>query len=341
MIDLRSDTVTQPTAAMRRAMFEAIVGDDVYGEDPTVKHLEDLAADTMGKEAALFCPTGTMANELAIMSHTHPGDEVIIDGDSHIYYYEVGGMARLSGVMPRTIRTHGGKMTVEQLRESIRPSNIHFPTTTLLCLENPHNRAGGVVWSIGELSTLVDSAHEMGLRVHLDGARIFHAACVLQRPVEDIVRPVDTVMFCISKGLGAPVGSLLAGSTELITRARKLRKLMGGGMRQSGIVAAAGVVALQTMTDRLQDDHRNARLIYDGIHSLPGLRVLLPQTNMVMVTIDETLMSGSEASTRLRAEGILANPMDPQRLRLVTHKDVNQADCEYVVSAFQRIFSNP
>lgn len=327
-IDLRSDTVTTPTEAMRRAMAAAEVGDDVYQEDPTVRRLEAMAAEKMGKEAGLFVPSGTMGNAVAVMTHTRRGDEVILEAESHIYYYEVAGIAVLSGALPRTVPGVRGAITPELLESALRGPNIHYPPTTLLCMENTHNRAGGAVIPLETMRATSDLAHRRGLAVHLDGARIFNAAIALGVPAAAIAATADSVMFCLSKGLGAPVGSVLTGTRAFIERARKNRKMLGGGMRQAGVIAAAGVVALETMVDRLQEDHENARYLAENLAEIPGLVVdpATVQTNMVMCDVVKPGLSAEELSRRLRERQVLVNANGPSRLRFVTHKDVSRAD---------------
>ena len=258
LIDLRSDTVTKPTSAMRQAMATAEVGDDVYEEDPTVRRLEALGAEMIGKEAALFVPSGTMGNQIAAMTHLNRGDEVILEAESHIFYYEVGGLALLSGAQARPLPGRRGFMEPEQITHAIREENIHFPRTGLLCLENTHNRAGGAVLTPEQTKAMAEAGRQKGIPVHLDGARIFNAAIALGIDVRELTAPVDSVMFCLSKGLGAPVGSILAGSKCFITHARKNRKVLGGGLRQSGVLAAAGLIALEQMVERLAEDHDHA-----------------------------------------------------------------------------------
>jgi len=327
-IDLRSDTVTTPTEAMRRAMAAAEVGDDVYQEDPTVRRLEEMAAEKMGKEAGLFVPSGTMGNAVAVMTHTRRGDEVILEAESHIYYYEVAGIAVLSGALPRTVPGVRGAITPELLESALRGPNIHYPPTTLLCMENTHNRAGGAVIPLETMRATSDLAHRRGLGVHLDGARIFNAAIALGVPAAVIAATADSVMFCLSKGLGAPVGSVLTGTRAFIERARKNRKMLGGGMRQAGVIAAAGIVALETMVDRLQEDHENARYLAENLAEIPGLAVDpgTVQTNMVMCDVVKPGLSAEELSRRLRERQVLVNANGPSRLRFVTHKDVSRAD---------------
>ncbi|MBX5477015.1 MAG: low-specificity L-threonine aldolase [Clostridia bacterium] len=337
-IDLRSDTVTTPTEEMRRAMAAAEVGDDVYGEDPTVNRLEEVAAERMGKEAALFVPSGTMANLVAVLSHTRRGDEVILEADSHVYYYEVGGLSAVAGAVPRLIQGRRGKFGPEDVRAAVRAPNIHFPRPSLLCVENTHNRAGGTVWTPEEVRAVAEAAHNLGLRVHMDGARVFNAAVALGRPVKEIVAPVDSVMFCLSKGLGAPVGSVLCGSSEFIAAARKYRKMLGGGMRQAGVIAAAGLVALETMVERLAEDHANARRLAEGLAGIPGFRVDLEtvQTNMVMADVSATGLDAPAVVERLAAEGVLTNAMDRHVVRFVTHKDVSAADIDAALAIIAR-----
>jgi len=322
---------------MRRAMAAAEVGDDVYGEDPTVNRLEAEAAALVGKEAALFVPTGTMGNQIAVLTHTERGDEVILEQDAHIYYYEVGGVALLAGAQVQTIPSVAGRIDPAVLRAAVRPANIHFPTPRLFCFENTHNRAGGTVISPDLTRELCAVAHELGLKVHLDGARIFNAAVALGVDVKELTGPVDSVMFCLSKGLAAPVGSLLAGSREFIDRARKYRKVLGGGMRQAGVLAAAGLVALEEMIDRLALDHEHARQLAVGLAELPGIALDPEQveTNIVLFALTDG-RSASSYVEELRRVGVLAVPMGPTQVRMVTHKDVTGADIQ---EALRRIAS--
>lgn len=329
-IDLRSDTVTKPTPEMRQAMAAADVGDDVYGEDPTMNELQRLAAEMVGKEAALFVTSGTQGNQVAVMTHTRRGDEVILEAESHIYYYEVGAMATLSAVQARTIKGHMGTMDPDDVRAAIRSQNIHFPRTSLICLENTHNRAGGTVLPLDNMKAIYRLAKENGLAVHLDGARLFNAATALGVDPREITQYCDSVMFCLSKGLCAPVGSILAGDADWIERARKNRKMLGGGLRQAGILAAAGIVALKKMTKRLAEDHANARFLAEGFLGIPGLAVDMQsvQTNMVMVDVGGLGVSAQEFSDALLKLGVKANGMRPTVLRFVTHNDVSRQDCE-------------
>jgi threonine aldolase len=336
MIDLRSDTVTRPTQAMRDAMARAEVGDDVYGEDPTVNALQRRAAELLGKEAALFVPSGTMGNQIAVACHAQRGREVVCEARSHVFNYEMGAMAALSGVLARpVVGRDNGRLAWEDVRAAIRPQTTYHSATGLVALENTHNMAGGSVLSIDAMREIADGVHEMGLPVHLDGARVFNAAVALGRPVADLVEPFDTVMFCLSKGLAAPVGSLLAGTAELVERAWLVRKMYGGGMRQAGVLAAAGLVALEEMTERLADDHANARALAEGLAALPTVAIdpETVQTNIVIFDLDELAPPAAELSARLRARGVLANPVAPRQLRMVTHNDVSRDDCLAAVEA--------
>ena len=328
-IDLRSDTVTKPTAEMRRAMAEAEVGDDVYAEDPTINRLEQRAAEIFGREAAIFVPSGTMGNQIAIKLHTQPGEEIICEARAHIVDYEMAMMAWFSGCIARTIAGERGMLTWEAIRERVRPDIYYVSRTGLIALENTHNMAGGTVCPPEVANEICDRAHELGLPVHLDGARIFNAAVALGKSVRDLTAKFDSVMFCLSKGLGAPVGSLLLGTKEFIARARVARKALGGGMRQAGILAAAGLIALDKMPARLSEDHANARVLADGIEKIAGLAVDMKtvQTNIVVVEVASKLMTAAELSRRLAQNGLLAGPISAQAIRLVTHMDVDRASC--------------
>ncbi len=328
-IDLRSDTVTRPTPAMRRAMAEAEVGDDVYGEDPTVNLLERRAAEVFRKEAALFVPTGTMGNTIGIKVHTEHGQEVICDSRAHILNYELAMMAWFAGCVARPVDTEDGILTWSAIRDRIRPLGPHWAPTGLIEIENTHNLAGGSVTPPEVFDEICDGAHELGLKVHLDGARIFNAATYLNRPVHEIAAKADTVMFCLSKGLGAPVGSMLVSTSEAIARGRLYRKRLGGGMRQAGILAAAGLIALEQMPARLCEDHENARFLADALARLPGITIPhRVQTNIVLFDIGGTKLTGAELSARLKQRGVLINPVKGTLLRLVTHFDADRAACE-------------
>jgi threonine aldolase len=338
IVDLRSDTLTLPTPEMREAMARAEVGDDVWEEDPTAKRLESMAADRLGKEAGIFVASGTMGNLLSVLSHTQPGQEVILDLDSHVFNYEAGGSALIGGLQMRPIKTARGFLTPDQVREAIRPSNIHLPPTGLVAIENTHNRHGGTCCTPEEIAALVRVAHEAGVPVHLDGARLFNAAVALGRPAADFTRPIDSVTFCVSKGLGAPVGSVICGSAAFIARARRWRKLVGGGMRQVGVIAAAGIVALERMVDRLAEDHANARTLAEGIAHLPGVRVDLAsvQTNIVIFHLDRP-GGGGEIMQGCAARKVKVHAMGPTSIRCVTHKDVDADDIRRALDALGEI----
>ena len=330
MIDLRSDTVTKPTAAMRRAMMEAEVGDDVYGEDPTVNRLEQRAAEITGKDAALFVPSGTMGNTIAVKLHTSHGQEVICDSRSHVLNYELAMMGWFSGCVARAIPTDDGILTWEQVRREIRPLGPHWAPTGLIEIENTHNMAGGTIYPLRIIREICDGAHERGLRVHMDGARVFNAAAAMGVPVREIVAPVDTVMFCVSKALGAPVGSLLAGTAEAIAQGRLYRKRLGGAMRQAGVLAAAALVALEETPQRLADDHCNAKFLAEGLARIPGIAAdaAKAMTNIVIFDIEGTGLASAEISSRLKARGVLINCINERQMRAVTHYDVDRAGCE-------------
>jgi len=329
VVDLRSDTLTHPTEAMREAMRRAAVGDDVYGEDPTVNRLEELAAARVGKEAALYVPSGTMANLVAIMAQAQPGDEALLEEQAHIYRVE-GSLVPIAGVIPRLVPGVRGAISPAVLRAVLDASRT---PPRLLCLENTHNLAGGTVLSPQQTADLCTVAHEHGLRVHLDGARIFNSAVAQGVAARDLARDVDSVMFCVSKGLSAPVGSVLCGSREIISRARGFRKFLGGGMRQAGVIAAAGIVALEEMVDRLADDHRRARTLAAQLAQIPGLRVDLAtvQTNIVMVEVDDA----PALARRLADRQVRSFPLGASRIRLVTHRHIGDADVEHAVAAFR------
>jgi threonine aldolase len=331
---LRSDTVTKPTDEMRAAMASAEVGDDVWGDDPTVNRLESVAAEWLGKEAALFVPSGTMGNQVAVMTHCRPGDEVLVEAEAHVYWYEVGGIARLAGAQPRTIHTPAGLLTPDLVRGAVREENIHYPTPRLLCLENTHNRAGGKVHPLTEFRAVTDLAHSLGLKVHLDGARLANAAVAQGITMAEAAAGADSVMCCLSKGLCAPVGSVLAGTREFIAEARKNRKVLGGGMRQAGILAAAGLISIEKMVGRLQEDHQLAQDIAAALQDMPHLTCDLAkvETNMVQVDLDRPAGPVVDALAR---EGVLCGTSGPTRIRLVTHHDVSGAHPAEVAKAFR------
>jgi threonine aldolase len=335
MIDLRSDTVTKPTAAMRQAMFEAEVGDDVYGEDPTVNRLEERAAAIIGKPAALFVPTGTMGNTIAIKLLTEHGQEVICDSRAHLLDYELSMVAWFSGCVLRAIPTELGLLSVEEVRRNLRPLSPFSAATGAVAIEQTHNMAGGTVYPMRTVCGICDAAHELGVRVHMDGARIFNAAAALGIPVHEIATHADTVMFCLSKALGAPAGSILAGPADLIAKGRLYRKRLGGGMRQSGILAAAGLIALEDSPARLPADHANARFLAEGLARIPGIQVDPGKvaTNIVVFDIADTGLAPADASASLRQRGVLMNAINQRCLRAVTHYDVDRAQCAQAVDA--------
>jgi len=328
IIDLRSDTVTHPTAEMRQSMFDAPLGDDVYGEDPTVNALEQRGAELMGKEAAVFTASGTMSNLISVLAQARRGDEIILGSQAHIFWYEVGGVSALGGVVLHTVpNTPDGKISLDLLEEAVRGSNIHYPPSTLVCLENTHNRCGGAVLDAAYTAAVAALAHRRGLRLHIDGARIFNAAVALNVPARELVQDADSVSFCLSKGLSAPVGSVLCGSQEFIERARKYRKMVGGGMRQAGVLAAAGLVALRD-TGRLAEDHANARRLADGLRQIPCLIVAANvPTNIVLFELAPNI--GSEAFVRdISQRGVKVSPRGGRQFRLVTHRMISAADID-------------
>jgi threonine aldolase len=327
MIDLRSDTVTKPTTAMRRAMAEAEVGDDVYAEDPTVNRLERRAAELLGKEAALFVPTGSMGNSIAIKLHTHHGEEVVCDHRAHILDWELGMPAWFSGAILRTIPTVKGLLSWKEVESAIRPRGGLHAATSLVEIENTHNMGGGTVYPVSVIDEICEGAHGRGLKVHMDGARIFNAAEASGESVARIARGVDSVMFCLSKALGAPIGSVLCASAADIVHARHYRKCLGGGMRQVGVLAAAGLVALDETPPRLSEDHANARLLAEKAARL-SLDVVPVETNIVIFDIAKTGLTTAELAARLKQRGVLASGVGGTRFRMVTHYDVSRADCE-------------
>jgi len=341
MIDLRSDTVTRPTPEMRRAMMDAEVGDDVYGEDPTVNRLEQRAAEITGKEAALFVPTGTMGNTIAVKVHTEHGQEVICDSRSHVLDYELAMTAWFSGCLVRAIPTENGILTWDAIKPHIRPLGAHWAPTGLIEIENTHNMAGGAVYPLRTIREIADGAHEVGLKVHMDGARVFNAASALGVPVRDIVAPVDTVMFCLSKALGAPAGSMLAGPADLIRKARLYRKRLGGGMRQVGVLAAAGLIALEETPKRLFDDHCNAKFLAEGLSRIRGIEVdpAKVATNIVVFDVSATGVASAEISARLKSSGVLINGINPRQMRAVTHYDVTREDCAQALQTLSAVLA--
>jgi threonine aldolase len=343
-VDLRSDTMTLPTPEMREAMARAEVGDDVWGEDPTVQRLETKAAARLGKEAGLFVASGTMGNLVSVVAHTQAGQEVVLDLDSHIYNYEVAGGTIVGHVQMRPVKTERGFLTPEQVQESLRPANIHIPPTGLVCLENTHNRHGGTCCTPEQIAAVAAVAQAAGVPVHVDGARLFNAAVALKRDVREFTQPVDSVTFCLSKGLAAPVGSVVCGSAAFIERARRVRKMVGGGMRQAGILAAAGLISLERMVDRLAEDHANARTLAEAVAAMPALAVDLAsvQTNIVIIRVDRGDRPRSVAATDELVKGCAArkvkiHAMGPTAIRCVTHKDVDAEDVRRAVDAFREL----
>jgi threonine aldolase len=327
VVDLRSDTVTKPTPEMRQAMAEAEVGDDVFGEDPTVNRLEAVAAERLGKEAGLFVASGTMGNQVCLMAHTQRGDEIILDEASHIFNFEVAALAVLSAVQPRTLRGQDGILDPDEVRRAIRGPNIHAPRSSLVCVESTHNRGGGTVYPLETLREIRRIAMVHGLAVHLDGARVFNACVATGDDVRTVAAQADSVTFCLSKGLSAPVGSVVVGARAFIDRARRARKMLGGGMRQAGILAAAGLVALEHMEDRLREDHEHARLLAQGLAGLPGIQIDLRriQTNIVIFRLERNDLDSPGLVLKLGEQGIKCLSVGPDRIRMVTHKDVDRA----------------
>lgn len=337
MIDIRSDTVTMPTQKMREAIFNAEVGDDVYGDDPTVSRLEKIAAEKIGKEAALFVPSGTFGNELALLTHTFRGDEVIVDERSHILIHEAGASAVIAGVQLRTFRSNDGRPNPVDIKKLIRSENIHFPKTGLICVENAHGM--GSVIDVETMKSIHEIADSYEIPIHLDGARIFNAACALHVDVKEISQHADSVMFCLSKGLSAPIGSMLAGTKKFVEKARKGRKLMGGGMRQAGIIAAAGIVALEDMIPRLCEDHENARLLANGLEHIRGIKIFRDRLdiNMVFFTF-EVPLNDDDFVLYMSNHGIKINPIEEGEYRFVTNKDISRDDVMYVIEMVKTYF---
>ena len=339
VIDLRSDTVTQPTPAMREAMYQAEVGDDVFGEDPTVNQLEAIAAERLGKEAALFVVSGTMGNLVALLTHCGRGAEVILGNRSHTYLFEQGGMAALGGIMPFPIPNQpDGTLRLVDVERAIRADNAHFPRTRLVCLENTHNMCNGTPLTAEYTAQVARLAHDHNLRVHLDGARVFNAAAALGMDVRELVREVDSVMFCLSKGLCAPVGSLVCGSASFVAEARRARKVVGGGMRQAGILAAAGVVALEQMTERLVEDHARAKRLAEGLAQIPGIEVAPVTTNILYFQLtDEVSKTSGEVEHALAERGVLLLGRELGRFRAVTHYWISDEDIERTIEAMRAV----
>ncbi len=342
MIDLRSDTVTKPTAAMREAMASADVGDDVYGEDPTVNRLEAMAAELLGKEAGLFVPTGVMGNQLAIRLHTRPGDEVILEASAHILRYEGGSASSLSGVQLCPVPGTRGLLSPDGVEMAIRRTDLHTPATTLLCLEQTHNVGGGSVYPLTTMHQLTDMARRHGLALHLDGARLFNASVKTGVSVAEYAASFDTVSFCLSKGLGAPVGSIVVSDDARIQQLRRLRKVFGGGMRQVGILASAGIYALENHVSRLVDDHAHARFLAEQLRKIPGVVVDVDavETNMVMFQVPQSSKSTEQMLGDCRQSDVLLNAVGDRSFRVVTHLDVNRQDMEVAGKVFAQVFAS-
>jgi len=339
IIDLRSDTVTRPSAEMRRAMAEAEVGDDVFIEDPTINRLQNRAAQIFGREAGLFVPSGTMGNLSCIIAHTRPGQEVICEEAGHIYNLEMASMSAVGGVLPRVISAPNGILSWEMVRTAIRPKIYYRPQTALVSLENTHNMAGGTVYPTEVVEEICDKSHERDLKVHLDGARIFNAATYLKQDVAAMTRKFDSIQFCLSKGLGAPVGSMILGSREFIERCRSIRKMLGGGMRQSGVLAAAGLIALENGPKRLQEDHDNAQFLARQLAEISGIGIdpAKVQTNIVIYSVKPGGMLTADFLAALAKRNVFAVPVDEYRVRMVTHLDVNRSDIETAVGAVREV----
>ncbi len=340
IIDLRSDTVTLPAPAMREAIYKAELGDDVFGEDPTVNRLEKMAAQRMGKEAALLVVSGTMGNLVCVLAHCARGEEVILGDRSHTFLYECGSMSAVGGIHPHTVANQpDGTIRLDDIDAAIRGSNVHFPRTRLICLENTHNRCGGAALTPEYTDAVAALAKEHDLLVHLDGARVFNAAVALGIDAKDLTRSVDSVSFCLSKGLSAPVGSVVCGSAEFIAEVRRSRKVLGGGMRQAGIIAAAGVVALDEMTDRLTEDHRNAKRLAEGIAAIDGLSIDMArvQTNIVYFDVAGERVTAEKLVRRLDKSGLKILCVGPPRLRAVTHYGITAEDIDSAVKALRKV----
>lgn len=339
MIDLRSDTITRPTQEMRDAMYNAEVGDDVYGEDPTVNKLEEIAAKMLGMESAMFVTSGTQGNQIAVLSHTSIGEEMILGAESHIFYYEAGAVAALSGVQTRTIIEQAGLMPIQAVEKAIRPKDIHQPKTSLITLENTHNRAGGVALPPDYIENIHQLALDNNIQVHLDGARIFNAAVALNVDVKDFTKHVDSVQICLSKGLSAPVGSILAGSKEFIDTARIWRKRLGGGMRQAGLIAAPGIIALTKMVNRLEEDHINAKKLAIGLNKIDGVYIDLDkvQTNIVIINVEALGINAVEFNSLLKEHGILGSIFGEYLIRLTTHREITEVDIDSTIKIINKM----
>jgi len=342
IVDLRSDTVTLPTKEMLEAIRNAKLGDDVYGEDSTVNELEELSAEKMGKEAALLVTSGTQANLTSVMAQTNRGDEVILEADAHIYHCEVGGISALAGAVPKLISGYMGALNPEDVERAIKGEDIHHPKTTLVCIENTHNRAGGTIITPEQIETLSKITKTRNLKLYMDGARIFNAAVAMGRDVKDFTRHVDSLMFCLSKSLSAPVGSVIVGSHAFINKARKIRKMLGGGMRQAGIIAAPGIIALKKMVDRLAEDNKNARILAEGLAKFEGINIKLDavQTNIVKFDISGLSLSPKEFLSKLQENGVKASGYGGSIMRMVTHRHIKKEDIEYTLNIVENVIKH-
>ena len=342
IVDMRSDTITQPTPSMRRAMFEAEVGDDVFGEDPTVNRLEAMVAERLGKDAALFVASGTMANLVSQLTHCGRGDEIILGDQSHMFFYEQGGASALGGIHPRSLENKpDGTMDLQDIEAAIRPDDVHFPRTKLIVLENTHNRCNGCPLDVGYIHFAAELARRYGLKLHIDGARLFNAAIALGVDAKDLVAEADSVSICLSKGLAAPVGSVVAGTKDFISKARRNRKVVGGGMRQAGILAAAGIVALTEMVDRLADDHENARILAEGIEKIEGLSIAPDRvsTNIVYIDVIRKNLTAKLLTEKLDGLGIRMLATGPKQMRAVTNYHVTSEGIAYALTAISKIMN--
>lgn len=338
MIDLRSDTVTKPTEEMRRAMYEAEVGDDVYGEDPTLNKLEELAADMLGKEAALFVTSGTQGNQIAVLTHCRPGQEVILEENAHIYVYEGGAVSALAGVQPKLVQGIRGSLQAKDVEAAIRGEDIHFPETGLIAVENTHNRAGGTVIPLSDMQAVYEVAKRHHIPVHLDGARLFNTVVATGTPAKAFADQTTSVQICLSKGLGAPIGSVIAGDQDFILRARKWRKRLGGGLRQAGILAAAGLVSLTKMVDRLAEDHARAKRLAVALADTPPFKIANQvDTNIVMLDVSGTAMSAAEVAEGVKKFGVLVSIFGPTIIRLTTHYDLDDQAIDQAIAAFRKL----
>ncbi len=341
-IDFRSDTVTLPTEEMLEAIRYAELGDDVFREDPTVNRLEQLSAEKMGKEAALLVTSGTQANLISLMSNSNPGELVILESESHIYWYEVGGISKIAGLLPWPVKSAFGALDPKDVEAAIHPKDIHFPETAIICIENTHNRHGGTIITPTQIKAINEVAQQHNIKFYMDGARIFNAAVALKIDVKEITKHVDNLMFCLSKSLSCPIGSLLVGTNNFIEKARKIRKLLGGGMRQAGIIAAPGIIALEKMIDRLEKDHKNARRLAEGISKIEGIQIDLNrvQTNIVCYDVENLELSAETFVMELKENGILALPLTEKKVRMVTHRGIESKDIEKSIEVIENVIDH-